>query len=86
MGKAADRKVKEIEGARVRLEGDLRELERRMPVVLQTGKRVAAGIAGSTIAAGILRMVLKRRKKQHKENERTAEVVIRVVREDQPAS
>jgi hypothetical protein len=84
MGEAADRKVREIEGARDRLEGDLRELEQRMPAVLRSGKRVVAGIAGSTIAAGILRMVLKRRKKQHKEQDRTAEVVIRVVREDLP--
>jgi hypothetical protein len=84
MGEAADRKVREIEGARDRLEGDLRELEQRMPAVLRSGKRVVAGIAGSTIAAGIVRMVLKRRKKQHKEQDRTAEVVIRVVREDLP--
>jgi hypothetical protein len=84
MGEAADRKVREIEGARDRLEGDLRELELRMPAVLRSGKRVVAGIAGSTIAAGIVRMVLKRRKKQHEKKDRTPEVVIRVVREDRP--
>jgi hypothetical protein len=83
MGEAADRKVKEIEEARGRLEGDIRELEQRMPAVLRTGKRVAAGVAGSTIAAGILRMVLKRRKKQQKEHDH--EVVVRVIREDQPS-
>lgn len=82
MGEAADRKVREIEEARGRLEGDIRELEQRMPAVVRTGKRVAAGVAGSTIAVGLLRRFLKRRKKQQKEHDH--EVVVRVIREDQP--
>jgi hypothetical protein len=86
MGEAADRKVREIEQARDRLEGDLRELQGRMPAAARTGKRVVAGVAGSTVAAGVVRMLIHRRRKKRQEHDRTTEVVVRVVREDQPTT
>jgi hypothetical protein len=82
MGEAAARKVTEIEETRQRLETDLRELEDRMPAPLRSGKALVGTLVGTVGGALVLRKLLSRR------SGRTppTEVVIRVVREDQPPS
>jgi LPXTG-motif cell wall-anchored protein len=82
MGEAADRKVKEIEETRSRVDDDLRELEERLPSPVRSAKTVAGAVAGSSVMAGSLGWVMRRRKKKRKQQERTTEVVVRVVRED----
>ncbi len=79
MGQAVDRKVREIEEARAKLDVDLRELEERLPGPLRTARKVAGAAAGSTLIASFL---ARRRKKRNDEKSRRQEVVVRVVRDD----
>jgi len=80
MGAAADLKVTEIEGTRRQLEDDLRALEARLPAPLQSAKSVAGLVLGSTVlSAFILRKLRSKRSNGHP----TAEVVVRIVREDE---
>ena len=81
MGQAVDRKVREIEEARAKLDVDLRELEQRLPGPLRTARKIAGAAAGSTLIAGYL---ARRRKKRNDEKARRQEVVVRVVRDDLP--
>jgi hypothetical protein len=80
MGEAADRKVKEIEQARARVEDDLRELEARLPSPVRSAKAVAGAIAGSSLVAGSV-WLMRRRKKRNSQKERTSRVVVRVAHE-----
>lgn len=77
MGEAADRKVAEIEETRARLEGDLRELEGRVPSPLRSAKSLLGLIVGST---AVSLMLLERLRPKRKVP--PTEVIIRVVRED----
>ena len=79
MGQAVDRKVREIEETRAKLDVDLRELEQRLPGPLRTARRVTGAAAGSTLLAGFL---ARRRKKRNDDRSRRQEVVVRVVRDD----
>ena len=79
MGEAADRKVTEIGDTRRSLEADLRELEARLPAPLRSAKSLAGVIVGGTALAAI---VFQRSRSKRSETRPTAEVVIRVVRED----
>jgi hypothetical protein len=80
MGAAADLKVTEIEGTRRQLEDDLRELGTRLPAPLRSVKSAAGLVLGSTLlTAFILRKLRSKRTKGHP----TAEVVVRIVREDE---
>ncbi len=79
MGEAADRKVTEIGETRSSLEADLRELEARLPAPLRSAKSLAGVIVGGTALAAI---VFRRSRSKRSETRPTAEVVIRVVRED----
>jgi hypothetical protein len=79
MGEAADRKVNEIEATRNQLEVDLRELEERMPAPLRSVKGVVGALVGSAGGAFVLRKLLSRRSEKRSK----AEVIVRVVREDQ---
>jgi pyrimidine operon attenuation protein/uracil phosphoribosyltransferase len=78
MGQATDRKVTEIEETRTRLEADLLELESRMPAPLRSGKSIAGLVLGGIVLASVLRRLKPGRSERHP----TAEVVIRVVRDD----
>jgi hypothetical protein len=79
MGQASDRKVTEIEETRRRVEADLRELEARVPATLRSTKSLAGLVLGSTaITALLLRMVRSKRSNGRP----SAEVVIRIVRDD----
>jgi hypothetical protein len=79
MGEAADGKVTEIDEGRRQLEADLRELEARIPFPLRSTKALAGVLLGSTaFTAFVLRRVRSKRSDGHP----TAEVVVRIVRED----
>jgi hypothetical protein len=79
MGQAAARKVTEIEETRQGLEQDLRELEDRMPAALRSVKALVGVLLGSAVMALVLRRVRSKR------SDRTpaAEVVVRIVRDDE---
>lgn len=79
MGKAADRKVTEIEETRRRLEADLRELEARVPAPLRSMKAIAGVALGSTTVAVLLFRGLRSRRSNGRPS---AEVVVRIVRDD----
>lgn len=81
MGEAADQKMKEIEETRARLEGDIRELEERMPAPARTAKKVLGAVATSSVVLGFL--ARRRKKKKQHEREKPAEVVVRVVHDDE---
>ena len=77
MGQATDRKVTEIEDTRRRLEADLRDLENRLPSPVRSMKAVLGVAVTSTVLATLL---LRRRSKRS--DRASAEVVVRIVRED----
>ena len=79
MGQAAARKVTEIEETRQRLEQDLRELEDRMPAALRSVKSVVGVLLGSAVMALVLRRVRSKRSDRNP----AAEVVVRIVRDDE---
>ena len=79
MGQAAARKVTEIEEARQRLEQDLRELENRMPAALRSVKSLVGVLLGSAVMALVLRRVRSKRSDRNP----AAEVVVRIVRDDE---
>ena len=80
MGAAADLKVTEIEGTRRQLEDDLRELEARLPAPFRSAKSAAGLVLGSAVLSTfILRRLRSKRSNEHP----AAEVVVRIVREDE---
>ena len=79
MGQAADRKVAEIEHTRRQIEADLEELESRMPAPLRSAKALVGIVIGSTaLTALVLRAVRSKRTDERP----SAEVVVRIVRDD----
>ena len=79
MGEAAGRKVTEIVETRHGLEADLRELEARLPAPLRSMKSLAGVIVGGTALAAI---VFQRSRSKRSDRPPTAEVVVRIVRDD----
>jgi hypothetical protein len=79
MGEAADRKVTEIEETRRRLEADLRDLESRLPAPVRSMKSVVGIALGS---AALTAFLLRRFRSGGEEDRPSAEVVVRIVRED----
>ena len=79
MGQAAARKVTEIEEARQGLQQDLQELEDRMPAALRSVKSLVGVLLGSAVMALVLRRVRSKRSDRNP----AAEVVVRIVREDE---
>ncbi len=79
MGQAAARKVTEIEETRQGLEQDLRELEDRMPAALRSVKSLVGVLLGSAVMALVLRRVRSKRSDRNP----AAEVVVRIVRDDE---
>jgi hypothetical protein len=55
--------MREIEATRDRLDGQLRELEGRLPAAARIGKRVAAAVAGVGALGVATRVALRRRKR-----------------------
>ena len=60
--------MKEIEATRNRLDGELRQLEGRLPAVAKVAKRAAAALAGVGFLGLVTRFAMRRRK--HKEGDR----------------
>lgn len=79
MGEAADRKVTEIDATRRQLEADLKELEARLPAQLRSAKSLAGIVLGS---AALTTLLVRRSRSRRKNDRPTAEVVVRIVRED----
>ncbi len=79
MGEATDRAVTEIEETRSKLEADLRELEARMPAPFRSMKSVVGLILGST---ALTALVLRRLRSKRSDAPPSAEVVVRIVRDD----
>jgi hypothetical protein len=79
VGEAADRKVKEIDGTRRQLAADLRELEARIPRPLRSLKSLVGSIVGSS---ALTVFVVRRFRSKRSSRSRSAEVVIRIVRDD----
>jgi hypothetical protein len=78
MGAAADRKLNEIDQERERLGADLEELQQRMPRGIPSVGRTAIALLGSSIGATVLAVIRARRRSRPP----SAEVVVRIVRED----
>jgi hypothetical protein len=79
MGAAADLKVTEIEGTRQQIEEDLRELGARVPAPLRSVKSLAGIVLGSTVLTAF---IIRKRRSKRSTGHPTAEVVVRIVRED----
>lgn len=60
--------MREIEATRNRLDGELRELEGRLPAVATWGKRAVGALAGVGVLGAVTRFALRRRK--HREGDR----------------
>jgi len=60
--------MKEIEATRNRLDGELRELEGRLPAAATWGKRAVGALAGVGVLGAVMRFALRRRK--HREGDR----------------
>jgi hypothetical protein len=80
MGATADLKVTEIEGIRRQIEDDLRELEARLPAPLRSAKSAAGLVLGSTILTAF---ILRKLRSKGTNGHPAAEVVVRIVREDE---
>lgn len=68
MGETAAETMKEIDATRNRLDGELRQLEDRLPAAARLAKRAAGAAAGLGALGVVARFVLRRRK--HKEGDR----------------
>jgi hypothetical protein len=79
MGQAAARKVTEIDEARQRLELDLQELQDRLPAPLRSVK----SLVGVLLGTGVMALVFRRARSRRSDRSPTAEVVVRIVRDDQ---
>jgi hypothetical protein len=77
VGEATDRKVMEIDATRRRLEADLRELEARIPSPIRSTKSLVGLILGSSAVTALVV-----RRFRSKSSPASAEVVIRIVRDD----
>ena len=79
MGEATDRTVTEIEETRRQLEADLRDLEARLPAPFRSAKGLVGVIVGST---ALTAFVLRRFRSKRPDARPSAEVVVRIVRDD----
>jgi hypothetical protein len=80
VGEATDRKVGEIDETRRRLTADLRELEARIPSPLRSTKSLVGLILGSS---ALMALVVRRLRSDRSHQPASAEVVIRIVRDDE---
>lgn len=83
MGESAAQTVKEIEEVRDRLDGEIRELEERLPPA-HVAKKIAGGllVGGSgTMFWWAVRRARSRKSKKRKVESRTVEAVVQVVPE-----
>jgi hypothetical protein len=64
MGETAAETMKEIDATRNRLDGELRQLEGRLPAAAKVAKRAAGAAAGAGALGVAARFALRRRKKK----------------------
>jgi hypothetical protein len=64
MGETAAETMKEIDATRNRLDGELRQLEGRLPAAAKVAKRTAGAVAGVGALGVATRFALRRRKKK----------------------
>jgi hypothetical protein len=55
--------MKEIEATRDRLDGELRQLEERLPAAAKVAKRAAGAVAGVGVLGFVARFAMRRRKR-----------------------
>lgn len=79
MGETAAETMREIEATRDRLDGELRELESRLPAAARVARRAAAAVAGAGAIGVAARFALRRRKKKEGDR-RVREIEKRVAR------
>ncbi len=64
MGETAAETMKEIDATRARLDGELRQLEGRLPAAARIAKRAGAALAGVGFLGMAMRFALRRRGKK----------------------
>lgn len=64
MGETAAETMREIETTRNRLDGELRELEGRLPAAAKVAKRAAGALAGVGVLGLATKLALRRRGKK----------------------
>jgi transcription elongation GreA/GreB family factor len=79
MGETAAETLKEIDATRNRLEGELRQLEGRLPAAAKVAKR-AAGAAASIGALGVVARFAMRRRKSREGDRRVRDLEKRLSR------
>lgn len=76
--------MKAIREDRQQLQRDLQELDQQLPALMGKLKRVAGLAAAATGAAGMALGFMKRRKARKRKDDRSTEVVVRIVGGDDP--
>lgn len=71
--------MKEIEATRARLDGELRELEGRLPAAAGLAKRAVGALAGVGALGVVTRFALRKRK-QHKGDRQVRDIEKRLTR------
>lgn len=71
--------MRDIEETRRQIEADLRELESRIPAPLRSVKSLVGVILGSTV---LMALLLRRFRSKRSDEHPSAEVVVRIVRDD----
>ena len=64
MGETAAETLTEIEATRLRLDGELQELDRRLPATARMAKRVTAALVSVGMLGAVTRFAIRRRKRQ----------------------
>ena len=67
MGQGTAETVNEIEATRARLDGELRQLEGRIPAAAVWAKRAAGAAVGGGVGAIVLRSAMRRRRKHERD-------------------
>jgi hypothetical protein len=68
VGETAAETLTEIEATRARLDGQLQELELRLPATARMAKRVAAALVGVGVLGAMTRFAMRRRKRQQSDD------------------
>jgi hypothetical protein len=79
VGETAAQTLTEIEATRARLDGEIRELEWRLPATARLAKRIAAALAGIGVLGVATRFAMRRRK-QHAGDRRVRDLEKRLER------